>query len=780
MAVLKCKMCGGDLHFEPGEPIAVCEYCLSRQTIPHQDDEKKLTLFARADRLRRACEFDKAAGIYANITGEFPEEAEAYWGLVLCNYGIEYVDDPATGKKIPTCHRSSFVSILEDSDFEQACENADPAARRVYREEAKTIENIRRGILEISGKEEPYDIFICYKETDENGERTVDSVLAQDVYDALTEKGYRVFFSRVTLETVLGAQYEPYIFAALNSARIMLVFGTDYEYFNAVWVKNEWSRFLAHIASGQKKALIPCYKGIDPYDMPKEFVRLQAQDMGKVGALQDLLRGVDKIMGGGAEKAAAREQEIPRADSSAGVSQLIQRGYFCLEDQDWEKARELFDQALNLDPKCADAYFGLAMADNSSPTRESFGEKYVKGQIAADAKNIKRARQFASTALNEVFEKLDRKKELRDEKQEQWREKQKRAISMSHLIAAGHEYLVRVNPDGTVSTKALGREKHPCHIAQWTDIIAVCAEYNKPLYTGSNYIPMTIGLKANGTVVMDGPVNEEIRKEVSSWRNIIAISAGNSHIVGLKKDGTVVAAGDNKYGQCEVDDWTNIVGITVDDDLTAVIKADGKIEVLGSIGSIGNTSIMDCFEWTDIVSLALGRDALEKYFIGLKADGTVVSKGPDEDSRSMRDSKLRGKDRPYYVHNWTDIVAIATGWNYTFGLKSDGTVVAQGYDDKGQSRVTSWQNIIAIVAGPNYVIGLKQNGMDMIGEFDSDIDSTENREPANNIQNLENQKKKERVALQKELASLPLLFSGKRRREIEARLAEIEQDLSEI
>ena len=86
-------------------------------------------------------------------------------------------------------------SILEDSDFEQACENADAVARRVYRDEAKAIEDIRKGILEVSGKEPPYDIFICYKETDESGERTVDSVLAQDVYDALTEKGYRVFFS---------------------------------------------------------------------------------------------------------------------------------------------------------------------------------------------------------------------------------------------------------------------------------------------------------------------------------------------------------------------------------------------------------------------------------------------------------------------------------------------------------------------------------------------------------------------------------------------------------
>ena len=296
MMAYKCKMCGGDLEIQEGMTVAECEYCGTKQTVPTADNEKKMTLFQRANRLRFACEFDKAAGIYETIVAEFPEEAEAYWGLVLCTYGIEYVDDPATGKKIPTCHRSSFESVMEDSNFEQALENADMIARGVYREEAKQIEEIRKGIIEVSGKEEPYDIFICYKETDVNGERTIDSVIAQDISTELTEKGYRVFFARITLEDKLGQEYEPYIFAALNSAKIMLAFGTDYEYYNAVWVKNEWSRFLKLIAQGQKKTLIPCYKGIDAYDMPKEFTKLQAQDMGKVGATQDLLRGIEKIL----------------------------------------------------------------------------------------------------------------------------------------------------------------------------------------------------------------------------------------------------------------------------------------------------------------------------------------------------------------------------------------------------------------------------------------------------------------------------------------------------
>ena len=360
MAIIKCKMCGGDLNIEAGMTVAECEYCLMRQTVPTADNEKKLTLFARANRLRAACEFDKAASVYESIVAEFPTEAEAYWGLVLCRYGIEYVDDPATGKKIPTCHRSSFESILEDPDFEQAQENADTVSRKVYREEAKAIEDIRRRIVELSGKEQPYDVFICYKETDENGERTPDSVMAQEVYGALTEKGLRVFFSRITLEDKLGTEYEPYIFAALNSAKVMLVFGTDYEYFNAVWVKNEWSRFLALIASGQKKHLIPCYKGVDAYDMPKEFAHLQGQDMGKVGAVQDLVRGVEKLLGKGPAQPA--QPVIVQAAGGVSSDALLKRGNMALNDGNWKSADEFFDRALDMNAECAEAWLGKFLA----------------------------------------------------------------------------------------------------------------------------------------------------------------------------------------------------------------------------------------------------------------------------------------------------------------------------------------------------------------------------------------------------------------------------------
>ena len=422
MAIIKCKMCGGNLNIQEDSTVCECEYCGTRQTVPKADDEKKMTLFARAGRLLRGCEFDKAAGVFESIVADFPEEAEAYWGLVLCKYGIEYVDDPATGKKIPTCHRSSFDSVEDDPNYEQACENADAVARRVYREEARQIESLRKRILELSGREEPYDVFISYKELDEEGERTPDSVIAQDIYKELTREGCRVFFSRISLEGKLGVEYEPYIFAALNSAKVMIVVGTDYDYFDAVWVKNEWSRFLKLTAAGQQKTLIPVYRDMDPYDMPKELRSLAAQNMGKIGAMQDLVHGVEKILGKNvADQSAASQpaQQIVQQTVVQGggpnVTALLQRGNMALEDREWEKAREYFDQALNMDAKCGGAYLGLAMADAKAGSREEYAAAYTAANSdLRGGKNAARARQF-DPELAKWFAELDEQGKQADE-----------------------------------------------------------------------------------------------------------------------------------------------------------------------------------------------------------------------------------------------------------------------------------------------------------------------------------------------------------------------------
>jgi len=295
--VFKCKMCGGDIEVIQGTNVGKCLYCKSTMTLPNIENEKILNLYNRANNLRLSNDFDKAYAVYEMILELNEEEIEAHWGLILCKYGVEYVDDPKTKKKIITCHRTRYESVLTDPDYKFIMSKSYGEAKEIYTNEASVISDIQKKSLEISSSEEPYDIFICYKETDENGNRTKDSVLAEDIYNRLTELNYKVFFARKTLENKLGIEYEPYIFSALNSSKVMLVVGTSTDNLNSVWVKNEWSRYLDLIKKERKnKTLIPVYKDIDAYELPEEFSMLQAQSMDKVGAIQDLLSGIGKIV----------------------------------------------------------------------------------------------------------------------------------------------------------------------------------------------------------------------------------------------------------------------------------------------------------------------------------------------------------------------------------------------------------------------------------------------------------------------------------------------------
>ncbi len=363
MSIFKCKMCGGTLEISANQTTAICEYCGTQQTLPKLDDEKRANLYDRANHFRRNNEFDKAMSIYENILNEDNTDAEAYWSLVLCRYGIEYVEDPSTHKRIPTVNRAQFTSVFDDDNYKSALQYADGYQKSIYEQEANAINEIQKGILAISKKEEPFDVFICYKETDSNGRRTQDSVLANDLYHQLSAEGFKVFFSRITLEDKLGVAYEPYIFAALNSAKIMVVLGTKPEYFNAVWVKNEWSRYLALVKqSGGKKILIPAYRDMNPYDLPEEFSHLQAQDMSKLGFMQDLIRGIKKLVQDNTPKATTTETVIVNG-GNANAAPLLKRAFMYLEDGEWNSADEYCEKVLDQEPENALAYLGKLMAE---------------------------------------------------------------------------------------------------------------------------------------------------------------------------------------------------------------------------------------------------------------------------------------------------------------------------------------------------------------------------------------------------------------------------------
>lgn len=353
MELLKCTCCGGDVEVSDDLSTARCLYCGSLLSIP-KSVKQRSGLYNRANTLRMNQEFDMASQLYQMILSEEENEPEAYWGMALCKYGIEYVRDDRTGEMIPTCHRAMYTSILQDPDYLNALKYADPKKQAYFRQEGEKIDGILQKVLQAAQNEAPYDVFICYKETDIANRRTQDSVYAREIYDALTKEGFRVFYAPKSIN--LGLGYEPQIFAALHSAKLMFVIGTQKAYFQAVWVKNEWARYLELIQKGEDKLIIPLYKDIRPEtDFPQELQGFQAYNLDTLGYIQDITDAVRKVIKKPEEKETDREE-------GSGISEYIIHGNAALKKQDWDLAEQYFLAASEIDPNVSKAWWGVLEA----------------------------------------------------------------------------------------------------------------------------------------------------------------------------------------------------------------------------------------------------------------------------------------------------------------------------------------------------------------------------------------------------------------------------------
>lgn len=389
MGALKCKMCGSNLEIEDSITVCKCEKCGTSQTVPDIEDDKELKLFERAGRLRFNCDFDKAAGIYNTITDSYPEEAEGYWGLVLCKYGIEYADN-ASGKKVPVCHRISYDSVMDDEDFELVMENSDSESRAIFREEAKIIEENRKKYIQIAESEQPYDIYISYRAKDDNGDKTAVSEIAGHLYNKLTSAGYRVFLSEAALKGKKRSECEPYIYSALNSANVMLALGTSYDDYNDVWVKNEWNRYLEIAEKNKNKCLIPCYKDVDEYDIPKEFAGLKVCQLGNDDTFNNIMAEIANVVKPESvnqpapepEKAEpAEEIELEEIEiiEPVNINKLLDEGFSAISDKNWKKANKLFFQVLDEEPDNSKAYCGqLLVQQECTNAREMADNLYLQ------------------------------------------------------------------------------------------------------------------------------------------------------------------------------------------------------------------------------------------------------------------------------------------------------------------------------------------------------------------------------------------------------------------
>ncbi len=392
--VYKCKICGGEIQPNEDGRIGKCLYCGAVQTLPKEKDDKVSNILNRANDYRLNCDFDRAIYEYEKVMELDETEPEVHWGLFLSKYGVEYVKDNMTFSYKPTLHRISSISVFDDVDYQATIKYASDISAIQYKQDAENIENVMKELLLISTNQEPYDIFLSYKELDDvTRQRTIDSNLAYELYNALTAQGYKVFFAPKSLGVGL---YEPKIYSAIITSKVMIVLGTQPQYFNAVWVKNEWSRFAELVENGENKVIIPVFRDMEANQLPSRIAKYQAYDMSNIEFLPSILNVISQSV--------SKNSKVAYNKDASAEDVYLERGFLALEDGNFSQAESFFENVLNLNPHNSQAYFGKLMVEMKITKQEQIltSPKYL-----SEYKNFEKAVRFADYQLKTALLKYE-------------------------------------------------------------------------------------------------------------------------------------------------------------------------------------------------------------------------------------------------------------------------------------------------------------------------------------------------------------------------------------
>ena len=274
----RCPICGSPHFIKIDSNEYQCENCGFLKVHNEELSEEKILVINAYSILRQGNYVD-AEEAFDDILNKNKNNYEALWGKICSHHGIVFVED--NNKIYPTFHDIVDINFLEEEGFKRFLSICPEKLKEVYINLAKRIEDLRDKYYKQVLKEKPYDIFISFKASDEKGSNTKDYIEATNLHSFLVGKGYKVFFSPVSLKDKTANEYEPYIYHALRTAKVMIVYGQKEEYFEAKWLKNEWGRFIRMIDEGIKEdgSLIICYDNMNPNNLPNRLKKLQCLNL---------------------------------------------------------------------------------------------------------------------------------------------------------------------------------------------------------------------------------------------------------------------------------------------------------------------------------------------------------------------------------------------------------------------------------------------------------------------------------------------------------------------
>ena len=297
------------------------------------------------------------------------------------------------------------------------------------------------------------------------------------------------------------------------------------------------------------------------------------------------------------------------------------------------------------------------------------------------------------------------------------------------------------------------------------------------------------GITQTGTIVT---TSDYYTDDIASWRDIVSVSCGSSHIVGLTYNGRVLSAGRNYHGQCNTYGWTDIVSIKAWDDITLGVTKDGYVLSTGEIRNpnprgfrapilipfitrgLKNIVFIDRIEKR---ACSWSRERYDMWLYAAEKSGDTICYEYDSNSNSWKKSYSTDKVE-------LNQTVASNEYKDTIRIKADGTVAVDcapekmfGFDAATRSawyNVVDWTDIIAVFACGQRMIGIQANGKvlssrnDAIGQTISSWKLFYTKEEKDAL-------REEQRSLENELSTCGL-FELSRKQELRTRIQRI-QDL---
>ncbi len=220
-----------------------------------------------------------------------------------------------------------------------------------------------------------------------------------------------------------------------------------------------------------------------------------------------------------------------------------------------------------------------------------------------------------------------------------------------------------------------------------------------PQLTGATSISFgryfLLGVREDGTVSAVGSTSQLALATnlPAGLSNVMITAAGYDHALALRSHGTVVAWGNNLYGQATVPPGlTNVGAIACGYYHSLALRDDGTVVAWGQNGFGQCNAPADL---TNAIAIAGGA----YHSLALRDDGTVAAWGNGTNGQCAVPAGL------------TNVVAIAGGLTHSMALRADGTVLVWGDNSYGQTNV--WPGLMlisAIAAGDNHCLALVGDG----------------------------------------------------------------------